>query len=460
MNTIIKNGTIVNADNTIKGDVLIQGGIITRIGIDVQSSEAEIIDAKNRYVMPGGIDVHTHLNMDLGFAITQDDYYSGTVAAAFGGTTCIVDYPGFGPQGCNLMNQILLYHGYARGNAVIDYSFHGIFQHVNKDILDEIEIVVGEGIASFKGYLTYDAKLNDLDVLRLLEKVYASGGLFSVHAENDAVVQFLRGYFLQESKTSPQYHALSRPDRCEAEAVNRMIQLAAIANNAPIYIVHLSTAMGLDLIKAARKNGQTVYAETCPQYLFLNEERYDEPEGNGLKYIMSPPLRSEENSEALWEGIKEGYLDVIATDHCPFDFTKKLQMGKDDFTKCPGGIPGIELRVPLMFSEGVMKERISLNRFVEITATAPSKIMGLYPKKGVIKEGSDADIIIMNPDIQYEVSHEILHENVDFTPYEGMNLKGWPELTMVRGKTIVKEGKFYGKKGFGQFVRRTISFDI
>lgn len=460
MDTIIKNGTIVNADDTFKGDVLIHDGIITRIGEGLALSGSEVIDAKEKYVMPGGIDVHTHLNMDIGIAVSQDDFYSGTKAASFGGTTCIVDYPGFGPVGCDLNNQILLYHEYARDNAVIDYGFHGIFQHVNQTILDEIKAIVLEGIPSFKGYLTYDYKLTDLDILRLLDGISNSGGLFTVHAENDDIIKFMRDRFLKEKKISPRYHAMSRPERCEAEAVNRMIQLAAVAGNASLYIVHLSTAKGLDFIKLARAEGQNIFAETCPQYLFLNEERYDEPDNGGLKYIMSPPLRSKENSEAIWAGIIEGHIDVIATDHCPFDFSKKLKMGKDDFTKCPGGIPGIELRVPLMFSEGVMKERISLNRFVEIIATAPAKIMGLYPRKGVILEGSDADIIIMNPNHHCKVTHGMLHENVDFTPYEGMKLQGWPEITAVRGRTIVKEGKFYGEKGYGEFVRRTISSDI
>lgn len=460
MDTIIKNGTIVNADDTFRGDVFIHDGIITRIGEGLDVSGAEVINAKEKYVMPGGIDVHTHLNLDIGIAVSQDDFYSGTKAASFGGTTCIVDYPGFGPEGCNLNNQILLYHGYARDNAVIDYAFHGIFQHVNQAILDEIKAVISEGIPSFKGYLTYEYKLTDLDILRLLDSVSNSGGLFTVHAENDDIIRFMKDRFLREKKTSARYHAMSRPERCEAEAVDRMIQLAAVADNAPLYIVHLSTGKGLDFIKLARSEGQNVFAETCPQYLFLNEELYDESDYGGLKYIMSPPLRSKENSEALWAGIVEGYIDVIATDHCPFDFSKKLKMGKDDFTKCPGGIPGIELRVPLMFSEGVMKERISLNRFVEITATAPAKIMGLYPRKGVILEGSDADIIIMNPNHHCEVTYEMLHENVDFTPYEGMRLQGWPELTMVRGRTIVKEGRFLGEKGYGRFIKRTIQSDI
>jgi dihydropyrimidinase len=454
MDIIIKKGIIVNAEDTIEGDVIIRDGVITQIGDDISHEGAEVIDAGGKYVMPGGVDVHTHLNLDVGIAVAQDDFYTGTVAAACGGTTCIVDYPGFGPKGCDLHHQIEVYHGYARGKAVVDYAFHGVFQHVNANILNEIPGLVDEGIPSFKGYLTYDGKLTDLEVLRVLERVSSSGGLFTVHAENDAAIQFLRDRFLTQGKTTPRYHALSRPARCEAEAVQRMIHLSAIAGNAPMYIVHLSTAMGLDDVKAAKALGQPVYAETCPQYLFLGEECYDEPELGGLKYIMSPPLRSLKDQEALWQGIEDGDIDVIATDHCPFDFKKKVKMGKTDFSKCPGGIPGIELRVPLMFSEGVMKDRISLNRFVEIVASTPARIMGLYPQKGRIKPGSDGDIVIMDPNHRCAVTHGMLHENVDFTPYEGMSIQGWPVLTMVRGHIVAKDGKFVGEKGYGRFIKR------
>jgi dihydropyrimidinase len=456
MDVLIKNGEIINSDDTLEGDVLIRDGVIAQVGENIHLEGAEVIDAKGNYVIPGGIDVHTHLNMDLGFAKAQDDFYTGTVAAACGGTTCIVDYPGFGPKGCDLHHQIQVYHEYARDKAVIDYSFHGIFQHVNKDILDEIKTLVNEGIPSFKGYLTYEYQLTDLDILRLLEKTSSVGGLFTIHAENDAVIQFLRDRFLSQGKTTPRYHALSRPDRCEAEAVQRMIHLSAIAANAPLYIVHLSTAMGLECVRTARNKGQPVYAETCPQYLFLSDTSYDEPDLGGLKYMMSPPIRKRRDSEALWQGIQEGTIDVIATDHCPFDFKLKRQLGKDDFSRSPCGLPGIELRVPLMFSEGVIKGRISPNRFVEIVSTAPAKIMGLYPQKGHIAPGSDADITIIDPERRCFVAHKMLHENVDFTPYEGMNIQGWPILTMVRGQIVAKDGEFLGKKGFGRFLRRSL----
>ena len=456
MNVIIKNGKIVNSDDTLEGDVLIRDGVIAQVGEEIHLEGAEVIDAGGKYVMPGGVDVHTHLNMDQGIAVAQDDFYTGTVAAACGGTTCIVDYPGFGPKGCALHHQIQVYHEYARDKAVIDYGFHGIFQHVNEDILDEIQTLVDEGIPSFKGFLTYEYKLTDLDVLRLLEKVSSSGGLFTFHAENDASIQFLRKRFLAQGKTAPRYHALSRPDQCEAEAVQRLIHLAAIVANAPIYIVHLSTAMGLESVRTAKNKGQPVYAETCPQYLFLSEACYDEPELGGLKYMMSPPLRTKSDIEALWQGVREGHIDVIATDHCPFDFEIKRQLGKEDFTRAPCGLPGVELRVPLIFSEGVMKGRISPNRFVEIVSTAPSRIMGLYPQKGQIAPGSDGDIVIMDPDRRCTVTHSLLHENVDFTPYEGMDIQGWPIMTMVRGQVVAKDGKFTGKQGYGRFVKREL----
>jgi dihydropyrimidinase len=456
MDVLIKNGKIVNSDETREGDVHIRDGVIAQVGENISLEGAEVIDAGGKYVMPGGVDVHTHMNLDQGVAVAQDDFFTGTVAAACGGTTCIVDYPGFGPRGCNLHHPIEVYHGYAEGKAVIDYGFHGIFQHVNDDVLDEINTLVDEGIPSFKGYLTYEYKLSDLDVLRLLEKVSSSGGLLTIHAENDASIQFLRDRFLAQGKTAPRYHALSRPDHCEAEAIQRLIHLAAMSDNAPIYVVHLSTALGLECVRTARNKGQPVYVETCPQYLFLSEECYEEPELGGLKYMMSPPLRAKSDTEALWQGIQEGHIDVIATDHCPFDFKLKLQLGKDDFSRSPCGLPGIELRVPLMFSEGVIKGRISPNRFVEIVSSAPARIMGLYPKKGHISPGSDGDVVIMDPDLRRTVTHSLLHENVDFTPYEGMDIQGWPIMTMVRGQVVAKDGEFVGKQGYGRFLRRSL----
>ncbi|MCY6959274.1 dihydropyrimidinase [Clostridium brassicae] len=455
MSSIIKNGLIVTASDTYKGDIYIEDGIIKEIGIDLQRQCDEVIDAKGKYVIPGGVDVHTHLNLDVGIAVANDDFYTGTVAAACGGTTCIVDHMGFGPKGCNLHHQVNVYHGYADDKAVIDYSFHGVVQHVDDRILKEMsEIVNDEGIPSFKIYLTYDYKVSDEEALKILMRLKELGGITTVHPENNDSINYFRRLFVEQGKTSPIYHPMSRPVECEAEAISRMINLASLAGNAPLYIVHLSNELGLKYIKIAQDSGQKVYVETCPQYLFLDEEKYKEPNNEGLKYIMSPPLRKKDNQAALWKGIKDGNIHVVATDHCPFAFNKDKQMGKDDFTKCPNGVPGIEERIPLMFSEGVMKSKISINRFVDVCCTSPAKMFGLYPKKGAIQVGSDADIVLIDPNKDVILTRDILHENVDYTAYEGMKLKGYPVLTMVRGKVIVKNNHFIGEKGYGKFIKR------
>ncbi|MBU3105459.1 dihydropyrimidinase [Clostridium gasigenes] len=455
MSLLIKNGTVVTASDIYKGDIYIEDGVIKEIGINIIKDADEIIDAKNKYIIPGGVDVHTHLDLDVGIAVANDDFYTGTVAAACGGTTTIIDHMGFGPKGCNLKHQVEVYHGHAEGKSVIDYSFHGVIQHVNDDILDEMEeIVEDEGISSFKLYLTYDYMIDDENVLRVLNKLKDLKGITTVHCENHGSIKILREEYVKSGLKSPMYHPLSRPVESEGEAVNRMINLAAIAKEAPLYIVHLSSALGLDYIKMARERGQKVYSETCPQYLILDESKYSLPNNEGLKYIISPPLREKKNGEALWTGINEGYIQTIATDHCPFAFNKEKQMGKDDFTKCPNGAPGIEERISLIFSEGVMKNRISINKFVDVCCTKPAKIFGLYPKKGTIQVGSDADIVIIDPDKEVTITNSKLHSNVDYSAYEGIKVKGYPILTISRGEIIVRDNKFVGKKGRGKFIKR------
>lgn len=455
MSTLIKNGVIATASDTFKGDILIENEIIKEIGINIDTECDEIIYADGKYVIPGGVDVHTHFNIDVGIAVSSDDFYTGTVAAACGGTTSIVDHMGFGPKGCNLHHQVNVYHGYAGNNAVIDYSFHGVVQHVNDDILNEMaEIVDAEGIPSFKIYMTYDAKVSDKEALEVLKRLKELGGMTTVHPENNDAVNYLKKYYVSQGLTSPKYHPLSRPAECEAEAVNRIINLASLAGDAPLYIVHLSSGLALDYVKMAHERGQYVFAETCPQYLFLDDDMYNAPNNEGLKYIMSPPLRKKKDQEQLWKGLKDGHIQTVATDHCPFFFSKEKQMGKDDFTKCPNGAPGVEERIPLMFSEGVMKNRISINRFVDVCCTAPAKLFGLYPKKGTIQVGSDADIVLIDPKKEVTLTKDMIHGNVDYTSYEGFKLQGYPVLTMVRGKTIVKDNKFIGEKGYGEFIKR------
>ncbi|SKC84807.1 dihydropyrimidinase [Maledivibacter halophilus] len=455
MSTLIKNGIIATASDVFKGDLYIESGIIKEIGLKLEKSRCHVIDAEGKYIIPGGVDVHTHLNLDVGIGVSNDDFYTGTVAAACGGTTTIVDHMGFGPKGCNLHHQVKVYHEYAKNNAVIDYGFHGVIQHINDDILKEMkDIIEIEGIPSFKIYLTYDFKLSDEEAIKTLLRLKKLGGLTTVHAENHYMIKYLKKKFIDNRKIQPIYHALSRPEESEAEAISRIIHLAYVSDNAPLYIVHLSTKLGLDYIKRAQETGCNVYAETCPQYLLLDEEKYNLPNNEGLKYIMSPPIRKKHNQKALWKGIRDGNIQVIATDHCPFSFYREKQMGREDFTKCPNGIPGVETRIPLIFSEGVMKNRIDINKFVEVTSTAPSKIFGLYPKKGTIAVGSDADIVLIDTKKEVVLTKKILHENVDYTCYEGMKLVGYPILTMVRGKIVVKNHDFVGEKGYGEFICR------
>ena len=448
----IKNGTIVLEDKVIQGDLLIEDEVIAAIGQDLEADGGQVIDASGMVVLPGGIDVHTHFNIDVGVR-SVDDFSTGTIAAAFGGTTTIVDHMGFGPKGCNLHHQLGVYKGYTNGKCVTDYGIHGVFQDINEDILKETEVMMEDGVSSFKMYLTYDYKLEDADALKVLQKLKEIGGITTVHCENDAIIHYLRDKFVSEGKKEAKYHPQSRPPYCEVEAVDRMIALAKAAGKAPLYIVHVSAKESVDLIREARKEGDTVFGETCPQYLVLDESRYDDPE-EGLKFILSPPLRAKEHQAAIWEGIKDGTLQVIATDHCSFDYHGDKQNGKDDFTKCPNGAPGVETRMPIVFSEGVSKGRMSLNKFAAVTSTNPAKIFGMYPKKGVLAVGSDADIVLMNPDMEVTITKNILHENVDYTPYEGIKVKGWPVMTMVRGQVVVENERLQVPLGFGRYIYR------
>lgn len=463
MNVLIKNATLVNADSSQRADLLTSNGVIEAIAPNInlpESDHLEVINAGGHYVIPGGVDVHTHFNIDVGIAKSCDDFYSGTLSAAFGGTTTIVDHMGFGPKGCSLHYQLERYHEFARNKAVIDYSFHGVIQHVDDSILDELEsMVTEEGISSFKIYLTYDYKLDDRQVLAVLERLNELDALTCVHPENDGAIRFLSGKLLAQGLNQPIYHALSRPPECEAEAVGRMINLAVLAGDAPIYIVHLSNGIGLEYIRQAHRRGQPVFAETCPQYLLLDINCYNESgsgvyaSDNGLKYIMSPPLRDQFHLEQLWQGLGDGTISTIGTDHCAFTMSQKLA-GRDGFQFCPNGIPGVENRIPLTFSEGVMKDRITINHFVDLVSTRPARLFGLYPRKGLIAEGADADLVIIDPDREVTLSQRLMHGRADYCPYEATRLQGYPVMTIARGKVIVKDGQFMGKAGDGRFIPR------
>jgi dihydropyrimidinase len=456
---LVKNGLTLAGDSESICDVLCEGKKITRIGKDLvpageNAADIEIIDASGKIVIPGGVDVHTHLDLFTGMTKSSDDFFTGTLAAAFGGTTTIVDHPAFGPVGCAPEYQIEKYHEKAAGKAVIDYSFHGVIQHVDESVLNALEGLVDRGISSLKVYLTYGFKLSDADVFRVLRRAKELGLLTTVHPENDGVISLLREEFRAAGKTAPRFHPLSRPAGCEAEAIGRMILLARMAGNAPLYIVHLSNSLGLEFIAGARAGGQkNLWAETCPQYLLLDDSLYSLPGNEGLKYIMCPPLRTKADNNALWQGL-EKTIDTVATDHCPFFFETQKIMGKDDFTLCPSGAPGIEERIPLLYSEGVTKKRIGLRRFAELCCAAPAKLFGMYPQKGLIAPGSDADIVIIDPDEKRVISKSILHSNVDYSAYDGFEVSGWPVCTISRGEVIVRDGKFTGTAGRGRFVKR------
>jgi len=455
---LVKGGLVLTEYSEEICDVYCSDEKIKRIGKNLPPNGAEIIDAKGKLVIPGGVDVHTHLCLDLGFTSVSDDFYTGTLAAACGGTTTIVDHPGFGPAGCSLDHQIKKYHELARDKALIDYGFHGVIQHVDDDVLVMMGALAEEGITSFKLYTTYNFKLSDEDIFRVLKKAAELKVLIAVHPENDGVINYLRGELRRCGEMSPCGHSLSRPAGCEAEAVNRVILFAEMAGNAPLYIVHLSNALALEFVINARLRGQkNLFAETCPQYLLLEESLYGLPDMEGLKYIMSPPLRLPADRTALWQGL-ESDLDTVATDHCPFFFKTQKMLGKDDFTKCPGGAPGIEERIPLMYSEGVVKKRISLRRFVELCCTMPAKLFGLYPEKGVIREGSDADLVIIDPDRREILTQKKLHSNVDYSAYEGFEVQGYPVCTVSRGEVIVRGGVVSARSGRGKFIKRQPAF--
>jgi dihydropyrimidinase len=452
---LIKNGLIVTAGETFNADLLISGGKIKRLEESLDCPGSKVIDAAGKYVMPGGIDAHTHLNLQIGDNKVSDGFYEGSAAAAFGGTTCIVEHPSFGPDNCSLMHQVNEFKRTGSDNSVVDFGIHGVFQHINPEILDECSTLLDEGVSSAKIYMTYSGRLQDSQILSVLERAKQVGLLTTYHAENHDIIDFLSNRLSKENLKDPYSHSLTRPGCSEAEAIYRLISMSEALGGVPIYIVHLSTAAGLVAIEAARAIGLEVYAEVCPQHLLLTDSCYHEPDNKGLKYIMAPPPRKKEDVEALWQGLATGTIDVVATDHCSFNFSDKLALGKDNFRLAPGGIPGVETRLPLLFSEGVLNKKISLNRFVEVTSTAPAKLMGLFPQKGSLTPGADGDVIVFDPNLEKIITPKNLRQNADYSPYEGRTVRGWPTTTVVRGQLVVHENQLLVEKGWGQYVNRT-----
>ncbi|WP_217078061.1 dihydropyrimidinase [Clostridium baratii] len=450
--TIIRDGTIVTATDIFKGDIGIKDGKINKIGMELEEEGEKIIDAKGKYIFPGGIDPHTHLDMPFGGTFSSDNFETGTIAAACGGTTTIVDFA-VQPKDKDLKETAEIWREKSDGKAVIDYGIHMNITHIDDEILNEIPFMIKEGYPSFKVFMTYKGmRVDDGTLFKTLKKVSENGGLTCVHAENFHIIECNVEILLKEGKTAPKYHAISRGSLVEGEAVGRAINIAKMAE-APLYIVHNTCKEAVFEIARAREEEYPIMGETCTQYLLLSEDEYYKEGFEGAKCVMSPPLRSKDNFKYLWKAIRNNTLQVVATDHCPF-FMKQKELGKDSFDKIPNGAPGIELRMALLYTYGVLKNEININKFVEVTSTNAAKIYGMYPKKGTIAVGSDADLVIFDPDKEIEVTVDILHENVDYTPYEGFKLKGFPEVTLSRGEIIAKNGKFVGEIGRGEFIKR------
>ncbi|MCC8190509.1 MAG: dihydropyrimidinase, partial [Planctomycetes bacterium] len=394
---LIRNAFVATGADVTVGDVLAVDGRIAAVGPDLTAEDAAVVEARGKYLLPGGVDPHTHFDLDAGSARAADDFLSGSSAAAAGGTTTIINHPAFGPPGCGLFHQQDAYHQLAR-DCVVDYGFHGVVQRLGPDVLADMQRLRDrEGVSSVKVYLTYDCRLPDRELFEVLCRARELGLTVCAHCENDGVIAALRDRYLAAGDNAPRFHARSRPPLAEAEAVQRFLALAAMAGDAPAYVVHLSTRLGLEAVRAARRGGQqNVWAETCPQYLLLDESLYDDDQ-EGLKYIMSPPLRSREDREALWDGLTGGDIDTVGSDHCPFLFSGAKQLGAESFARCPGGIPGVELRLALLFSEGFRRGRMDLPAVVRACCRRPAELFGLAPAKGDIRVGAAAERVLFDP---------------------------------------------------------------
>lgn len=459
MRTVIKNGTVVTAVDTFAGDVWIENGTIVAVttpGASTGMTADKTIDATGKLVMPGGIDAHTHMDMPFGGTMSSDDFETGTIAAAHGGTTTLVDFA-IQQKGNSLRHAVDTWFGKAEGKAAIDYGFHAIITDVNPGSLEEMGGLVKEGITSFKLFMAYPGVLyvDDGQIFRAMQRARDLGGLVCMHAENGIALDVLIEQALARGETAPKYHSLSRPQIAEAEGTHRALALAEMAG-APVYIVHLSAPRALEKVVEARDRGLPAFAETCPQYLFCSiEDDVDRPGFEGAKFVCTPPIRPREYQNDIWRGLKTNDLQVVSTDHCPFCMKGQKDLGTESFAKIPNGMPGVETRMYLMWDGGVRTGRISPNRFVEITSTAPAKIFGMFPKKGTIAPGSDADVIVWDPDQEHVLSVETLHMRVDYSPYEGKKVRGKATHVISRGEVIVENGKFLSKKGRGQFIRRS-----
>jgi len=454
MRTIIRNGRIVTAVDDYEADILIAGGKVVMIASSIDVDCDKDIDAKGRLVIPGGIDPHTHMELPFGGTSASDTFETGTRAAAHGGTTTIIDFA-VQYKGQSLTQALDAWHAKAEGTTAIDYGFHVICTDLDDTRLGEMKQLIGEGVSSFKLFMAYPGVflVDDGTIYKAMTVAGEAGGLICMHAENGVVIDVIVKKALAEGKTAPKYHALTRPTKAEAEGVHRAIALAEIAGS-PVYIVHLSCDDSLQEVTRARDAGIPAYAETCPQYLFLDYSVYEQPGFEGAKYVMTPPIREKWNQDKLWRGLQFNDLQVVSTDHCPFCFKEQKELGTNDFSKIPNGGPGVENRMSLVYNGGVVSGRISVNRFVEIVSTSAAKIFGLFPRKGTIAVGSDADIVIFDPNEEMTISAKSHHMNVDYSCYEGMKVRGVTKTVLSRGNVVIEEGKYVGKPGDGQFLKR------
>lgn len=450
MKALLKGGRIVSSSGVVEKDVRIDGEKIIEVGENLHSDGEMLIDVEGKLLFPGFIDGHTHFDLHVAGTVTADDFYTGTKAAVKGGTTTIVDFATQYP-GETLMEGLENWHKKAEGKSSCDYGFHMSITDWKPEISRELDRMMEEGVTSFKLYMTYDTQVDDKTIYEILKRLKEIGGITGVHCENSGVIAALQEEAVAAGKMGVIAHPLTRPAEAEAEAVQRLLRLAQIAQ-APVIVVHLTCEEGLKEILAARERGQEVYAETCPQYLLMDRGRYELPGFEGAKYVIAPPLRRKEDEEALWKAIKEGQIQIISTDHCSFT-TKQKELGKEDFRKIPGGMPGVETRGMLMYSEGVRKGKITEEEMCRLLSENPAKLFGLYPQKGVIAKGSDADIVVVDPEASWVIRADEQIQNVDYAPFEGLEVKGKIERVLLRGETVVEDGNVV-KELAGKYVAR------
>jgi len=458
---LIRGGTVVTAEGTLDADVLIEGekiaAVLARPAADgLQASADEVVDAAGKYVIPGGIDAHTHMEMPFGGTFSVDTFATGTTAAAWGGTTTIIDFA-VQAKGTSLLATLDKWHEKAAGNCAIDYGFHMIVSDVNDATLKEMESCMASGITSFKMFMAYPGVFyaTDGQILLAMQQASKIGATIMMHAENGIAIDQLVLQALEAGRTDPVYHGLTRPPELEGEATSRAITLAKVAD-CPLYIVHLSAAHALRAVAEARDAGQNVFAETCPQYLYLTLDDLARPDFEGAKFVCSPPLRTPDHGAALWRGLRTNDLSIVSTDHCPFCFKEQKELGRGDFAKIPNGIPGVEHRMDLLH-QGVVAGEITLPRWVETCSTTPARMFGLYPRKGTIAVGSDADMVVYDPAARQTLSAGTHHMNVDYSAYEGMEITGKVAVTISRGRVVVAGGEFRGSAGHGSFLPRDLN---